>query len=81
MLKLQTWDHLPAAVRAHLVDRMRDREITIDDLNRLRLWVESNPDVPESDWYEDFGSFKLCGCGSLPKTFLRAGQAAIGEPV
>lgn len=81
MPKLQTWDNLPAAVRTHLVDRMRDRGIRIDDLNQLRLWVESKPDVPDGDWYKDFGSFKLCGRGSLPKTFLRHGQAATGEPL
>jgi hypothetical protein len=27
-------------------------------------------------WDKDFGSFKLCGKGSLPKTFLLSGQAA-----
>jgi hypothetical protein len=27
----------------------------------------------------DFGSFKLCGDGQYPKTFLLAGQVARGE--
>jgi hypothetical protein len=44
------------AVRQHLVERMRDRLISIDDLNRLRLWIESRPEVPEAEWYKDFGS-------------------------
>lgn len=79
MPKLATWDTLPAAVRDHLTGPMRDRAITIADLNKLRLRVESGPEVPEGDWYKDFGSFKLCGCGSLPKTFLLRGQAATGE--
>jgi len=79
MPKLATWDKLPTAVREHLTDRMRHRAITITDLNKLRLWVESAPDVPETDWYKDFGSFKLCGRGSLPKTFLLHGQLATGE--
>jgi hypothetical protein len=30
-------------------------------------------------WYKDFGSFKLCGEGRYPKTFLLAGQAATGQ--
>jgi hypothetical protein len=30
-------------------------------------------------WFKDFGSFKLCGEGKYPKTFLLAGQAAMGE--
>jgi hypothetical protein len=29
--------------------------------------------------YKDFGSFKLCGEGRFPKTFLSQGQAAQGE--
>jgi hypothetical protein len=81
MPRIETWDKLPAAVRQHLIDRMRDRSINIADLNRLRLWIESNPDVPEGDWYKDFGSFKICGQGPYPKTFLLRGQVAKGEPV
>ena len=49
MPKIERWDHLPAGVRQHLIDRMRDRAITIEDLNKLRLWVESKPKVPEGD--------------------------------
>jgi hypothetical protein len=71
--------NFPNAVRLHLIDRMHSREISIADLNQLRLWVESRPDVPEGDWYKDFGSFKICGQGSLPKTILQHGQAAKGE--
>ena len=57
---------------------MSDRSITLTDLNQLRLWVESNPEVPVGDWFKDFGSFKLCGQGAYPKTFLLAGQPARG---
>ncbi|HLH02625.1 MAG TPA: hypothetical protein VKX25_07635 [Bryobacteraceae bacterium] len=68
-------------MRHHLIDRMRDRAISLADLNELRLWIDTQPEVPEGDWYKDFGSFKLCGTGPLPKTFLLRGQAAKGEPV
>lgn len=51
MPKISTWPELPAQVREHLVDRMRDRKIGLDDLNRLRLWIETAPDVPEGPWY------------------------------
>jgi len=81
MPKIETWDNLPAAVRQHLVERMRDRLISIADLNRLRVWIESKPEVPEGDWFKDFGSFKTCGTGPYPKTFLLHGQAAKGESV
>jgi len=81
MPKVESWDELPAAVRHHLVERMRERAISVADLNRLRLWIESLPDVPEGDWYKDFGSFKICGGGSFPKTFLLRGQVAKGNSV
>jgi hypothetical protein len=77
--KIAGWKSLPGNVRQHLVERMRDREISLADLNQLRLWIESQPDVPEGDWYKDFGTFKICGKGAYPKTFLSRGQAAKGE--
>jgi hypothetical protein len=64
MPQLERWDNLPEGVRQHLIERMRDREISVSDLNRLRLWVETRPEVPEGDWYKDFGSFKVCSSGS-----------------
>ena len=79
MPRIDSWDNLPPNVRQHLIDRMRERAITLSDLNQLRLWVSSQPEVPEGDWYKDFGSFKICGRGSLPKTFLLQGQAAKGK--
>ena len=81
MPKIETWGNLPASVRQHLIDRMHDRSIGIPDLSRLRLWIDANPEVPEGDWFKDFGSFKICGNGSLPKTFLLRGQAAKGRAV
>ena len=81
MPKIEVWAKFPSSVRNHLIERMRDRKITLDDLNELRLWVESNPEVPEGKWYKDFGSFKICGDGPYPKTFLLADQVAQGTKV
>jgi len=81
MPKIATWGDLPPAIRQHLIDRMRDRSISIEDLNHLRLWIDSNPEVPEGNWYRDFGSFKICGAGMLPKTFLLRGQSAKGKAI
>ena len=69
---------MPPALRDHLVERMRDRAIGLEDLNKLRIWLESAPEVPEGTWFKDFGSFKLCGRGRYPTTFLLTGQAAAG---
>lgn len=79
MPKIRRWDKLPPNIRRHLVDRMCDRAIRIADLNQLRLWIDSQPEAPEGDWYKDFGSFKIYGRGAFPKTFLLSGQAAKGE--
>ena len=79
MPQLERWDSLPGGIRQHLTERMRDRAISISDLNQLRLWVETRPEVLDGDWYKDFGSFKICGSGSYPKTFLVRGQVAKGE--
>jgi hypothetical protein len=78
MPKIERWDNLPPNVRAHLASRMQDRAISLSDLNQLRLWMESQPEVPEGDWYKDFGSFKICGRGRYPKTFLSRRQVARG---
>ena len=73
------WTDLPPALRNHLFDRLRDRKITAEDLYELKLWRESNPEAPNGLWFRDFGSFKICGEGKYPKTFLLRGQAAKGQ--
>ena len=49
MPRIERWDNLPPNVRQHLVDRMRDRAISLADLNQLRLWIDTHPEVPEGD--------------------------------
>ncbi len=56
---------------------MRGRAISIADLNKLRLWVEIKPDVPEGSWYKDNGSFKIRSCSESAKTFLLGGRGAV----
>jgi hypothetical protein len=79
MPQIERWDNLPDAVRQHVVEQMRDRSISVADINQLRLWIEAGPQVPECDWYKHFGSFKICGSGSFPKTFPLRRQVAKGE--
>ena len=73
------WTNLPEAIRKHLLLRLKERKITEEDLYQLRLWRDSDPDAPEGAWYKDFGSFKVCGEGRYPKTFLLRGQVATGD--
>ncbi len=79
MPQIESWPRIPGPIRNHLIERMRDRNIDLDDLNQLRVWMETKPNVPAGPWYKEFGSFKLCGEGKYPKTFLLAGQIAAGE--
>jgi len=37
MLKIQ-WTNLPPALRQHLFDRLEERQITVEDLYKLKLW-------------------------------------------
>lgn len=73
------WTNLPLALRDHLFERLRERQIQAEDLYELKLWRESEPEAPDGQWYKDFGSFKICGEGRFPKTFLLRGQPAKGK--
>jgi hypothetical protein len=73
------WKNLPTPLRDHLFDRLAERKITVEDLYQLKLWRETEPDAPNGPWYKDFGSFKICGEGRFPKTFLLRDQAARGK--
>jgi hypothetical protein len=73
------WTGLPVALRDHLFERAAERQISPSDLIRLKLWRQTQPFAPDGDWFKDFGSFKVCGSGRFPKTFLLRGQVAKGE--
>lgn len=75
------WLDVPPQLRQHLFDRAKERKIKMEDLFALEEWRRHAPDVPSGRWYKDFGSFKLCGEGELPNTFLLKGQPAKGEEV
>jgi hypothetical protein len=75
------WRALPRQVQDHLMDRLRVREITGQDLKSLLSWINTDPRVPEGAWCKDFGSFKLVGEGKFPKTFLSKEQACFGAKI
>jgi hypothetical protein len=78
MPKIQ-WEGLPREKWAHLRERAKERKISQADLFELAEWKAQDPEVPEGEWYKDFGTFKLCGTGRYPSTFLMPGQAARGK--
>ena len=73
------WERLPREKWAHLRERAQERQISEQDLFKLAQWKAQGPDVPDGDWYKDFGTFKLCGTGKYASTFLTTGQAARGK--
>jgi hypothetical protein len=75
------WEQLPREKWAHLRERAQERKISMAGLYALSKWKDEDPDVPDGDWVKDFGTFKLCGKGKYPSTFLMAGQAARGKRI
>jgi hypothetical protein len=75
------WRALPRQVQDHLMDRLRVREISAQDLRALLSWINADPQVPEGAWCKDFGSFKLVGEGKHPKTFLSKEQPCYGAKI
>jgi hypothetical protein len=78
--KIQFSD-LPRGVWQHLLQRVDERRVSVNDLLLLQAWVRTNPLAPEGHWYKDFGSFLLCGSGKLPKTVLEKGMKPFGDPI
>ena len=75
------FSNLPRAVWQHILDRVEERRIPLGDLQLLQEWVRSEPEAPASEWYKDFGSFKLCGTGELPKTVLTKNMQPYGDRI
>ena len=46
---------------------MRDRSITLLDLNQLRLRIETDPELPDDEWYKDFGHSNYAEKGDIRK--------------
>ena len=53
---------VPFALLRHLRDRVRNREISSDQLELLARWLDKNPEVPNGRWFKRFPEIK-CGCG------------------
>lgn len=73
--------NLPPALLGHLLDRIRSREISAEQLGLLADWLDTEPDVPEGKWFKRFSGMTVCGESELVKTFLTANQTPIGTEV
>ncbi len=74
-------ERIPDSLMAHLVRRIREREISTSQLGLFARWLDTAPEVPEGQWFKRFPELIVCGEGALVKTFLRPGQVPAGEEV
>ena len=65
----------------HLSLRIRQREISVDQMGLFGEWCDTDPEVPEGEWFKRFPGMTVCGEGELVKTFLLPGQAPHGDEV
>jgi hypothetical protein len=73
--------HIPRQLFAHLLDRIKARNISADQLGLLAEWLDTKPEVPEGKWFKTFPGLTVCGEGALIRTFLQPGQIATGTEI
>ena len=45
---------LPDALFQHLLTRARERQIPRSDIVAFAAWLDTDPDVPEGEWFKRF---------------------------
>ena len=73
--------NVPPALVDHLRERVEHREISLEQLQQLLVWLDARPEVPHGRWFKRFPGLSVCGEGELIKTFLREGQVPFGEEI
>ena len=73
--------NLPPALLNHLLDRIKERQISADQLGALADWLDCEPEVPEGKWFKRLSGMIVCGEGELVKTFLTVGQIPSGTEI
>jgi len=73
--------NIPPGIFQHLLDRIQTRKISADQLAQLARWLDTEPEVPDGDWYKRFPGMTVCGSGEFIRTFLVPGQHPKGKPV
>ncbi len=73
--------NMPPRLLNHLLDRVRDRQISADQLGFLTDWLDTEPEVPVARWFKKFPGMTVCGEGEWLKTFLQPGQLPNGEEI
>ena len=72
---------VPEPLLVHLLTRMRQRNISNDQIILLARWLDAKPEVPDGKWFKKFPGMTVCGEGELVKTLLQPGQIAAGKEI
>ncbi len=70
--------NLSPAKREKLLDRIRVRGISVENLTQFYAWAKMPRQYPVGPWCKDFGSFKAVGRGFEFGTFLMEEQPCFG---
>jgi hypothetical protein len=71
----------PPRLFVHLLERIEQRKISVEQLTLLSDWLATEPEVPGEKWFKEFSGMTVCGEGELIKTFLVPGQIATGKKI
>ena len=71
--------NVPPTLFQHLLERVQSRHIPARQLELLATWLDTDPEVPDGEWYKRFSGMTVCGEGELVKTFLLPGQHPAGQ--
>ncbi len=71
--------NIPRPLFAHLLQRIQERSIDAKALESLATWLDTQPEVPEDEWFKRFETMTVCGQGPLVKTFLMPSQTPFGK--
>jgi hypothetical protein len=64
-----------------LLDRIEQRKIPASQLELLARWLDTEPEVPEGEWFKRLSGMTVCGEGEFIKPFLLPGQRPKGERI
>jgi hypothetical protein len=62
-----------------LLDRIRTREISVDDLMLFHEWAQAKREYPNGEWCKDFGTFKVVAKAFELSTCLSQDQPCWGQ--
>ena len=72
---------LPPPLLAYLLARMRQRNISWEQIVLLARWLDTEPEGSKEKGFRRFAGFIVCGEGEFIKTFLLPGQAPDGQEI